>query len=228
MLCRASLCLISFQKTSSSVLQEAGRDGTLDQGAYSGYTDDCDRLGSDTPCPRTRLGGPTKIHFTVDVVYSQARSEGQQTMRPIARVSVSTVLLPARLLSTFLTLTGSLCATRQRRKSLTLIHGPVGLVHRWKLKTDGSFILLQSRVTVLKELSSSSVVTDCDPMDCIAHLVPPSVEFFRQEYSRAWLVLSPGDLPNPGIEPVSAPWASRFFITEPPEKPLEKGKKLNS
>lgn len=80
-------------------------------------------------------------------------------MRPIARVSVSTVLLPARLLSTFLTLTGSLCATRQRRKSLTLIHGPVGLVHMWKLKTDGSFILLQSRV-VLKELFSSSVMTD--------------------------------------------------------------------
>ena len=158
LLCRASLCLISFQNQFWCAAG-AGRDGTLDQGAYSGYTDDCDRLGSDT-CPRTRLGGPTKIHFTVDVVYSQARSEGQQTMRPIARVSVSTVLLPARLLSTFLTLTGSLCATRQRRKSLTLIHGPVGLVHRWRLKTDGSFILLQSRVTVLKELFSSSVVTD--------------------------------------------------------------------
>ena len=45
------------------------------------------------------------------------------------------------------------------------------------------------------------------------------------------LVLSPGDLPNPGIEPMSAPLASRFFITEPPEKHLEmvaRGKKLNS
>ena len=35
-----------------------------------------------------------------------------------------------------------------------LVHGPVGLVHMWKLKIDGSFILLQSRV-VLKELFSS-------------------------------------------------------------------------
>ena len=44
-------------------------------------------------------------------------------------------------------------------------------------------------------------------------------------------VLSPGDLPNPGIEPMSAPLASRFFITEPPEKHLEmvaRGEKLNS
>lgn len=58
-------CASYLSKTSSSVLQEAGRDGTFDQEAYSGYTDDCDKLGSDT-CPRTRLGGPTKIHFTVD------------------------------------------------------------------------------------------------------------------------------------------------------------------
>ena len=30
---------------------------------------------------------------------------------------------------------------------------------------------------------------------------------------------SPGDLPDPGIEPTSSALAGRFFVTEPPEKP---------
>lgn len=81
-LCSAEQACASYlSKTSSSVLQEAGRDGTFDQEAYSSYTDDCDKLGSDT-CPRTRLGGPTKIHFTVDMVYSQAGSEDSKLCDP--------------------------------------------------------------------------------------------------------------------------------------------------
>ena len=31
--------------------------------------------------------------------------------------------------------------------------------------------------------------------------------------------LPPGDLPNPGIEPVSPAFTERFFITAPPGKP---------
>ena len=42
-----------------------------------------------------------------------------------------------------------------------------------------------------------------DPMDYIAHQVPLSVEFSRQEYLSGLLFPSPGDLPNPGIEPGS-------------------------
>ena len=36
-------------------------------------------------------------------------------------------------------------------------------------------------------------------------------------------VPSPGDLPNPGIEPVSPVLAGRLFTTEPLEKPNEGG-----
>lgn len=155
--------LISFKKkeNSYSVLQEAGRDGTLDHGAYSGYTDDRDKLGSDTPCPRTRLGGPTKIHFTVDVVYSQtSQIRGNSKLDDSQPRSLSsTVLPPAQLLSAFLRLGACVRPGEGGTKSPSLVHGHVGLVHMWKLKTDGSFILLQSRV-VLKELCSSSVVTD--------------------------------------------------------------------
>ena len=54
----------------------------------------------------------------------------------------------------------------------------------------------------------------------VAHQVPLSMEFSRQEY---WSVLpfpSPGYLSNPGIEPTSSALAGRFFITDPEGKPL--------
>ena len=52
----------------------------------------------------------------------------------------------------------------------------------------------------------------------VAHQVPLSMEFSRQEY---WCGLSlppPGDLPNARIETASPAWAGRFFTTEPPGK----------
>ena len=48
------------------------------------------------------------------------------------------------------------------------------------------------------------------------------VGFSRQEYWSGFPFPSPGDLPDPGIEPafpVSPALASRFFTTEPPGKP---------
>ena len=44
--------------------------------------------------------------------------------------------------------------------------------------------------------------TLCDPVDCV-HQAPLSMGFSRQEYWSELPFLSPGDLPNPGIEPVS-------------------------
>jgi len=44
--------------------------------------------------------------------------------------------------------------------------------------------------------------------------------FSRQEYWGGLPSPSPGDLPNPGIEPKSPASASRFFTTESPGKPL--------
>ena len=42
--------------------------------------------------------------------------------------------------------------------------------------------------------------------------------FPRQEYWSGLPFLSPGDLPDPGIEPESPAFAGRFFTTEPPKK----------
>ena len=53
----------------------------------------------------------------------------------------------------------------------------------------------------------------------VAHQAPLSMEFSRQEY---WSVLpcpSPGDLPNPGIEPRSPELRADSLPAEPPGKP---------
>ena len=55
-----------------------------------------------------------------------------------------------------------------------------------------------------------------------AHQAPLSMGFARQEYWSGLLFPSPGDLSNPGMEPmspVSLALAGRFFTTESPGKP---------
>ena len=52
----------------------------------------------------------------------------------------------------------------------------------------------------------------------IAHQIPLSVEFSRQEYWGGLSFSFPGDLPNTGIEPSSPALAGSFFTTEPPGK----------
>ena len=53
-----------------------------------------------------------------------------------------------------------------------------------------------------------------------AHQAPLSMEFSRQEYWSGLPLPTPGNLPNPGIEPVSSALAGRFFTTEALEKPV--------
>ena len=47
-----------------------------------------------------------------------------------------------------------------------------------------------------------------------------SLGFSRQEYWSGLPFLSPGDLPDPGVEPASPALAGGFFTAEPPEKPI--------
>ena len=46
-----------------------------------------------------------------------------------------------------------------------------------------------------------------------------SMGFPRQEYWSGFPFLSPGDLPDPGIKPVSPALVGGFFISELPAKP---------
>ena len=54
----------------------------------------------------------------------------------------------------------------------------------------------------------------------VARQAPLSMEFSGQEYWSGLPFPLPGDLPNPGIEPVSPALADGFFTTEPPGKPF--------
>ena len=54
----------------------------------------------------------------------------------------------------------------------------------------------------------------------VALQAPLSMGFFRQEYWSGLPCPSPGNLPNPGIEPVSPALLADSVPSEPPGKPL--------
>ena len=56
----------------------------------------------------------------------------------------------------------------------------------------------------------------------VAHQAPLSMEFPRQEYWSGLPFPSPGDLPNPRVEPSSPALADGFFTTAPPGKPINR------
>ena len=70
-------------------------------------------------------------------------------------------------------------------------------------------------------LFSCKVVSDSVTPWTGAHQAPLSMEFPRQEDWSGLPFPSPGDLPDPGIEPVSLGLVGIFFTTEPPEKPFD-------
>ena len=57
----------------------------------------------------------------------------------------------------------------------------------------------------------------------VAYQAPPSMEFSRQEYWSGLPFPSPGDLPNPGIEPGSPALQADALPSEPPGKPSPLG-----
>ena len=78
-----------------------------------------------------------------------------------------------------------------------------------------------------------SVVSHSAAPWTVAHQAPLSVGFPRQEYWRGLLLPTPGDLPDPGIEPmslVSPALAGGFFTPEPPntfqDKPKNKPQQI--
>ena len=54
----------------------------------------------------------------------------------------------------------------------------------------------------------------------VAHQAPLSMGFSRQDYWSGLSFRSPGDLPDPGIEPGSPTLEADALTSEPPGKPL--------
>ena len=77
----------------------------------------------------------------------------------------------------------------------------------------------------MKSESESEVVQSCPTLVTpwtVAHQAPPSMGFSRQEYWSGLPFPSPGDLPNPGIEPRSLTLQVDALTSEPPGKPVAK------
>ena len=73
--------------------------------------------------------------------------------------------------------------------------------------------------TVLDRLKERirSVMSDSSVIPwTVAYQVPPSMEFSRQEYRSGLPFSSPGDLPNPGLEPGSPALRADASPSEPP------------
>ena len=69
-------------------------------------------------------------------------------------------------------------------------------------------------------LASKSYPTLCNPIDpTVARQAPLSIRFSRQEYWSGLPFPSPGDLPDPGIEPGSLTLRADSLPSEPPGKP---------
>ena len=66
------------------------------------------------------------------------------------------------------------------------------------------------------EVMSNSLATP----RAVAHQASLSMGFPRQEYWSECPFTSPGDLPDPGIKPLSLILTGRFFTTEPAGKPM--------
>ena len=76
-------------------------------------------------------------------------------------------------------------------------------------------------VCVCMSVHTQLRLTLCDPMYCVVCQAPLSMESPRQEYWNGLPFSSPGDLPDPGMEPAyltSPALAGRFFTTAPPGK----------
>ena len=73
----------------------------------------------------------------------------------------------------------------------------------------------------VKRLVALLSPTLCNPMDwwTTAHQASLSMGFSRQDYWKGLPFPSPGDLPNPGIEPGSPALQLNSLLSEPPGKP---------
>ena len=80
-------------------------------------------------------------------------------------------------------------------------------------------MLLMQRPEGRGHACALSVVSNSVTPWTVAHQAPPSMGFSRQEYWSGLPCPPSGDLPNPGVKPVSPALAGGFFTTEEPGKP---------
>ena len=99
----------------------------------------------------------------------------------------------------------------------------------WILASQAPLSTGFSQARILAAKSLKLCPTLCDPMDCSppgssvhgifqARVLEGAAIAFSKEYWGGLLFPSPGDLPDPEIEPASPALAGGFFTAEPPRK----------
>ena len=89
-----------------------------------------------------------------------------------------------------------------------------------ELKIQGTVSLYMAmKVKVKVKMKSLSRVRLFATPWTVAYQAPPCMAFSRQEYWSGLPFPSPGDLPNPGIEPGSPAFQADALTSEPPGKP---------
>ena len=92
-----------------------------------------------------------------------------------------------------------------------------------KVTTGDPQVWSQTRDSLHVCMLSRSVVSDSlQPPGPVAHQASLSMKFSRQEYWSGWPLPTPGDLPDPRIEPMSlaSPALAYGFFTTSSAKPL--------
>ena len=97
---------------------------------------------------------------------------------------------------------------KKTRDTKGTFHAKMGLI---KDRNDTDLTGSESKV-------AQPCPTLCDPWT-VAHHTPPSMGFSRQEYWSGLPFPSPGDLPDPGIEPRSPTLQADALTSAPPGKP---------
>ena len=101
----------------------------------------------------------------------------------------------------------------------SIISGPVPLEYRFVfIGGVGSGCCVCVCTCTLSQLSCIQLFATPWP---VAHQAPLSMEFSRQEYWSGLPFSSPGDLPDPGIEPASPVLAGGYLTSASPGKPRE-------
>ena len=95
--------------------------------------------------------------------------------------------------------------------------------------TSATWEAPHKRVCVCMCSVTHSCLTLCNPMDWIvAHQAPLPMKFSRKEYWTGLPFPSPGDVPNPEIEHRSPALQVDSLPSEPPGKPLQEGRRLQT
>ena len=103
--------------------------------------------------------------------------------------------------------------------SLIVEHGPPKKVWAPLLKLTGLASLRHVGFWFPGVCVSHSVVSDSAPPWTVPRQAPLSMGFPRQEYWKGLPFPSPGDLPDPGIEPKSPALQADSLLSEPPGFP---------